>query len=272
MKTNAFVLIFISLLALPETKGHQGLMATLFVQKSAEFYSNSIGIYNSAMDKLPALVEDKNYTAALEQTSGFSGKPPAVILDIDQTVLDNIAYQARLIENGKYYPDGWDAWCMEEKAYYIPGVEQFLALATSLGVEVFFVTNRTANLEEATRNNLEKLGFSFSTKLDQLLMKGEKPEWTSDKTSRRQLIADDYRIVMMIGDNFGDFVSLDVNRSSTEQRNNAAKAYNEMWGHSWFMLANPTYGDWESAFIGFDYGIPRSKQLEMKLNVLDQQR
>ena len=63
MKTNAFVLIFISLLALPETKGHQGLMATLFVQKSAEFYSNSIGIYNSAMDKLPALVEDKNYTA-----------------------------------------------------------------------------------------------------------------------------------------------------------------------------------------------------------------
>jgi 5'-nucleotidase (lipoprotein e(P4) family) len=272
MKTNAFVIIFISLLALPETKGHQGLMATLYVQKSAEFYSNSIGIYNSAMDKLPALVEDKNYTAALEQTSGFSGKPPAVILDIDQTVLDNIAYQARLIENGKYYPDGWDAWCMEEKAYYIPGVEQFLAFATSLGVEVFFVTNRTANLEEATRNNLEKLGFSFSTKLDQLLMKDEKPEWTSDKTSRRQLIANDYRIVMMIGDNFGDFVSLDVNRSSTEQRNDVAKTYNEMWGHSWFMLANPTYGDWESAFIDFDYGIPRSKQLEMKLNALDQQR
>ena len=103
-------------------------------------------------------------------------------------------------------------------------------------------------------------------------MKDEKPEWTSDKTSRRHLIADDYRIVMMIGDNFGDFVSLDVNRSSTEQRNDAARAYNEMWGHSWFMLANPTYGDWESAFIDFDYGIPRSKQLEMKLNALDQQR
>ena len=62
MKTNAFVLIFISLLALPETKGHQGLMATLFVQKSAEFYSNSIGIYNSAMDKLPALVEGNKFS------------------------------------------------------------------------------------------------------------------------------------------------------------------------------------------------------------------
>ena len=73
MKTNAFVLIFISLLALPETKGHQGLMATLFVQKSAEFYSNSIGIYNSAMDKLPALVEDKIIQLPLNKLQGFLG-------------------------------------------------------------------------------------------------------------------------------------------------------------------------------------------------------
>ena len=272
MKIRSYVLLLISLLALPEAKEHQGLMSTLFVQKSAEFYSNSIGIYNSAMDKLPGLVEDKNYTAALEQTSGFSGKPPAVILDIDQTVLDNIAYQARLIESGNYYPTGWDEWCMEEKAYYIPGVDKFLELATSLGVEVFFVTNRTANLEEATRNNLEKLGFIFSKKLDQLLMKDEKPEWTSDKTSRRELIANDYRIVMMIGDNFGDFVNLDINRSSTTNRNNVASMHDDMWGHSWFMLANPAYGDWEGALIGFDYRKPRVEQLEMKLKALDQQR
>jgi len=272
MKTNAFVLIFVSLLALPEAKEHQGLMSTLFVQKSAEFYSNSVGIYNSAMDKLPELVEDENYTAALEQTSGFSGKPPAVILDIDQTVLDNIAYQARLIESGDYYPTGWDAWCMEEKAYYIPGVNKFLDLATSLGVEIFFVTNRTANLEEATRNNLEKLGFTFSKKLDQLLMKDEKPEWTSDKTSRRELIAKDYRIVMMIGDNFGDFVNLDINRSPTTNRNNVASMHDDMWGHSWFMLANPAYGDWEGALIGFDYRQPRAEQLKMKLKALDQQK
>ncbi len=115
MKIRSCVLLLISLLALPEAKEHQGLMSTLFVQKSAEFYSNSIGIYNSAMDKLPELVKDKNYTAALEQTSGFSGKPPAVILDIDQTVLDNIAYQARLIESGDYYPTGWDEWILKRQ-------------------------------------------------------------------------------------------------------------------------------------------------------------
>ncbi len=272
MKIQLYILLLASFLVFADKKEHQGLMATLFVQKSAEFYSNSVGIYNSAVDKLPELVRDKNFSAALEQTSEFSHKPPAVILDIDQTVLDNIAYQARLIENGQYYPIGWDEWCMEEKALYIPGVERFLNEAINLGVEIFFVTNRTANLEEATRNNLEKLGFIFSKDIDQLLMKNEKPEWTSDKTSRRELIAKDYRIIMMIGDNYGDFVDLKINRSSTEKRNYSAANYENMWGHSWFMLANPTYGDWEGALIDHNYLQPRTRQLEMKLESLDQQK
>ena len=268
MKTNAFVLIFVSLLALPEAKEHQGLMSTLFVQKSAEFYSNSVGIYNSAMDKLPELVEDENYTAALEQTSGFSGKPPAVILDIDQTVLDNIAYQARLIESGDYYPTGWDAWCMEEQADYVPGVKEFLDYATELGVEIFFVTNRTANLEEATKNNLEKLGFIFKEGKDQLLMKGEKG-WGSNKNSRRSLIAEDYRIVMMFGDNLGDFIDGSDNKNSSEHRMEVTKRYQDMWGQYWFMLPNPNYGDWESSIIDFKYNISKEKQLQIKIDALD---
>ena len=104
---------------------------------------------------------------------------------------------------------------MEEKATYIPGVEDFLARAAELGVEVFFVTNRTANLEEATKNNLEKLGFKFAKKIDQLLMRYEREEWGSNKNTRRQHVAKDYRIVMMIGDNLGDFVDDDENSSST---------------------------------------------------------
>ena len=103
-------------------------------------------------------------------------------------------------------------------------------------------------------------------------MKDEKPAWTSDKTSRRELIAKDYRIVMMIGDNFGDFVNLDINRSPTTNRNNVASMHDDMWGHSWFMLANPAYGDWEGALIGFDYRQPRAEQLKMKLKALDQQK
>jgi len=187
-------------------------------------------------------------------------------------VLDNIAYQARLIETDTYYPVGWKEWCEEEQADYMPGVESFLNKAADLGVEVFFITNRDVNVEVATKNNLEKLGFKFTENLDQLLMKNEKPNWGSNKNSRRSLVAQNYRIVMMIGDNLGDFVDGSDNKATAEIRLNAAKKYSHMWGTHWFMLANPTYGDWENTIIDFKYEIPRSEQLKIKLNTLDSLR
>jgi len=276
MKIHLIALIFLSLLGQAEVdqkqleiKEHQSLLATLFVQSSAEFYTNSVSIYKAAEYQLESAVEDTSFSAAIEQTKNFKGKPPAVILDVDQTVLDNIAFQARKIMDRTFYPDGWDEWCMEEQATYIPGVENFLAKAAKLGVEVFFVTNRTANLEEATKNNLEKLGFKFAKNIDQLLMRYEKETWRSNKNTRREHIAKNYRIVMMIGDNLGDFVDDEENSSAPDIRMAAAQRYNDMWGKYWFMLANPTYGDWESALFNFKYETPKSEQLQIKSQALD---
>ena len=71
-------------------------------------------------------------------------------------------------------------------------------------------------------------------------MKNEKPNWGSNKNSRRSLVAENYRIVMMIGDNLGDFVDGSDNKASAELvRLKAAEKYSEMWGTHWFMLANP---------------------------------
>ena len=103
MKKYIIFLVLMSSL-ISEQKEHQSLMATLFVQNSAESYTNSMSIYKAAEDQLEKVVENTKVSAAIEQTKGFSGKPPAVILDVDQTVLDNIAYQARLIETNTYYP------------------------------------------------------------------------------------------------------------------------------------------------------------------------
>ena len=256
MKNYALYFFFLCSFLLSEPKEHQSLMATLFVQNSAESYTNSLSIYKAAEDQLEKVVENTKVSAAIEQTESFSGKPPAVILDVDQTVLDNIAYQARLIETNTYYPQGWKEWCEEEQADYMPGVESFLNKASELGVEVFFITNRDVNVELATKNNLEKLGFKFTKNLDQLLMKNEKPNWGSNKNSRRSLVAENYRIVMMIGDNLGDFVDGSDNKASAEIRLKAAEKYSEMWGTHWFMLANPTYGDWENTIIDFKYEIP----------------
>ncbi len=262
-----FLIIFSSLIS-ADIKEHQGILATLYVQDSAEYYANSINVYRSAMDKLPSVLSNNTISAAIEQTKDFKDKPPAVVLDVDQTVLDNIAYQARLIKTRTYYPEGWDAWCMEEQADYVPGVKEFLDYATELGVEIFFVTNRTANLEEATKNNLEKLGFIFKDGKDQLLMKGEKG-WGSNKNSRRSLIAEDYRIVMMFGDNLGDFIDGSDNKNSSEHRMEVTKKHQDMWGQYWFMLPNPNYGDWESSIINFKYNISKEKQLQIKIDALD---
>ena len=132
MKNYALYFFFLCSFLLSEPKEHQSLMATLFVQNSAESYTNSLSIYKAAEDQLEKVVENTKVSAAIEQTEGFSGKPPAVILDVDQTVLDNIAYQARLIDTNTYYPQGWKDWCEEEQADYMPGVESFLNKACLL--------------------------------------------------------------------------------------------------------------------------------------------
>ncbi len=153
MKNLLLLLLMIPLSLHGSEKDHELLMATLFVQSSAEFYANSSTIYRAAQNNLDALLSDKNHTAALEQLENFSDKPPAIILDVDQTVLDNSAYQARIIEKGTAYPDGWFDWAKEEKAEFMPGALEFMEYAQSKGVEIFFVTNRDLEIEKATVNN-----------------------------------------------------------------------------------------------------------------------
>tara|TARA_A200000113_G_scaffold77182_1_gene67996 strand:- start:647 stop:1465 length:819 start_codon:yes stop_codon:yes gene_type:complete len=268
-----FVLVLLILiLSIKPTKAnekdHELLMATLFVQSSAEFYANSKSLYSSAQQNLLDVLENKNHTAALEQMGNFQDKPPAIILDVDQTVLDNSAYQARLIKNNSSYPNGWVSWAKEEKAEFLPGALEFIKFAQSKGVEIFFVTNRVIEIENATLSNYEKLGLKLSSRVDHILSRGENG-WDSNKTSRRELVAKDYRILMMFGDNLGDFVDIKENLLTPQKRVEITKKYDDFWGTSWFMFPNPMYGAWEGAIIDFDYSVPRNKKLELKELSLD---
>ncbi|MEC7859209.1 MAG: HAD family acid phosphatase [Pseudomonadota bacterium] len=271
MKFFKIIVIFILTISSLNSneKEHELLMATLFVQSSAEFYANSKSIYKAAENNLKELLQNKYHTAALEQTDNYHNKPPAIILDVDQTVLDNSAYQARLIKNNTSYPDGWVSWAKEEKAEFLPGALEFLQFALSEGVEIFFVTNRVKEIEEATIKNYQKLGLNLPNKKDFILSRGEN-NWGSNKSSRRELLARDYRIVMMFGDNLGDFVDIKENNLSPAERISVTKKYNDYWGVSWYMFSNPMYGDWEGSIIDFDYSISRDKKLEKKSKSLDQ--
>ena len=254
------------LAAQEEPHAHQKLIPTLWVQTATEWRGLCRQAYQSARLALDAALRNRKWTAAIEQQAGpaagkYWKKKPAVVLDIDETVLDNSPGQARQVTgNTDFVLKDFARWVGEAKAEAIPGAVDFCRYARRRGVRVFFVTNREAGDEEATRRNLERWGFPVDKDIDNVLMRGEKPEWnTSDKSTRRQAIAATHRIVMLVGDDLGDF--LPGVRLSPEKRRELAEPFHERWGRQWIVLPNPGYGSWEEAL----YDTPKSLNPEERM-------
>ncbi len=245
----------------------QSMLSVLYAQSSAEYEASNIQTYVNAKSALDRALNDLSWTAAIEQKKNFKNKPPAIILDIDETVLNNIPFQARSIINGQSYPVGWLEWMLEEASDAVAGVSEFLEYAQSKGVKIFYVTNRIAVAEDATRNNIKKLGLPLDADRDVLLMKDENG-WTSDKVSRRELIAKDYRVLLLIGDQLGDFLPLDETTLELDLRKNLADTYKHMWGSKWFMITNPMYGRWEASIYNNEYPDTEDELMQMRLEAL----
>jgi len=220
------------------------LMATLWVQNSAEYDAITIQTYKQAESNLLKALKDSSWTASVEQASAYSKLPPAIILDIDETVLDNSYYQARLILDNKSYSDeSWAKWVYESNATAIKGAVQFTQMADSLGIRVFYVSNRNANLYTDTIQNLEIHGFPLEDKIPVVLLKGERATWTSSKVNRRKWIAARYRILLMVGDDLNDFIP--AKELEPRKRKQIIEEYQNYIGTKWFILPNPVYGSWE---------------------------
>jgi 5'-nucleotidase (lipoprotein e(P4) family) len=257
---------------------HDGMNATLWIQTSAEYQGNSEMVFNVAESRLSLLRDKQDVTADIDQAKSFScgvgtscprlaaaGLIPAVVLDIDETVLDNSTYQARLIKNGgQWQPDTWDDWVSEKAAIPVPGALAFIERARAEGVAVIYVTNRRCSVREDlsgssssqcpqksdTLENLVTAGFPPLGSADLLILRGERPQWdTSEKQARRQHIAERYRIMMLIGDDLGDLAS-NIKKSSVEERARFVSTHKSLLGEFWFQLTNPTYGSWRGALGG----------------------
>ena len=247
----------------------QNIMSVLFQQTSAEGLASSLQIYETAQQALDNALADPTWSALGQPMLPY--KKPAIILDLDETVLDNLAYQARGILDGTSYPTGWIAWGNESAATEVPGAKDFLNYAQSKGVTIFYITNRVAELKNATQQNLTKLGIPWDQSKETILMRGEN-DWGSDKGSRRRLVSEQYRVLMLIGDNLGDFVDADDNTLSPDQRKGIVQNYKKYWGTKWFMLQNTTYGDWEGALYNFDYSLSPDEVHETRINSLQPSR
>jgi acid phosphatase len=221
-------------------------------------------IFRSARLALDSALSDEGWTAAVEQTSVKPGMPGAVIVDADETVLDNSASQARQVKAGAgFETKAWNDWVAESAAGAIPGAAGFCRYAAARGVTVFYVTNREVAQEAATRANLAKLGFPLRGDIDTLLLRGEKPEWGSDKGTRRAHVAAQFRVLLLVGDDLNDFLS--GVRTNEKKRAEISRAYSEFWGLKWFLLPNPSYGSWEEALYSDPKPADAGMQLKQKL-------
>jgi acid phosphatase len=220
---------------------HEHLQPVLWMQTSAEYWASATAVYSAAKRGIDAGLKDRKWTAATEQQGEFRRLPPAVILDIDETVLDNSRFQGRMIKDHTFYDAAvWNRWVEGHRATSIPGAVDFLRYAESKKVAVFFVSNRTAAQEAATIENLRILQMAATP--DSLLSNGENG-WTSDKSPRRSWVAAKYRVLALVGDDLNDFVS--AADKTLKERATLASTNAAYWGARWFLLPNPMYGSWD---------------------------
>lgn len=247
---------------------NDNLNAVLWDQTSVEAKANSLGAFALAQLRLDQALADKAWTAApVEETGNFADRPPAIILDVDDTVLNTSSYQAWNVTAGtSFTPSTWTAYVKSQSDVAIPGAVAFTQYAASKGVKVFYVTNRSKEEEGPTVEEMKTFGFPMGDNVDTFLSAKEQPDWGSAKGTRRAFIAKDYRILLLLGDNLGDFT--DDYKGTLAERDKVFQETAAHWGHDWIAIANPTYGSFESAPYHGDYKQPAEAQRQMKSEAL----
>ena len=231
---------------------HRALDANLYMQISAEYRATCYQTFHFAFARLQEILRTRNP----------DGRQSAIILDLDETVFDNGAFQARQVKSGAAYDQtAWDEF--EAKGHdqirLVPGAKEFLVAADKLGIALIYISNRNEKSRESTLAAVKRLGLPLPG-TDRVKLATDKTG--SDKDSRRKEVFDAFDVVMLVGDNLRDFDdkpfrstvdNTKPDRKSDDPAKLAAaidarfKAVDErrgMFGKTWIILPNPAYGEW----------------------------
>ena len=216
---------------------HPLTMATLYNHYAEEYRALAYQAFNIATMRVDEML-------ALGKNAGKC----AIVVDIDETLLDNSPADAILIEKDTSYPYMWFEWTELATARAVPGALEFLKYADEKGFSIFYVSNRKEDPEQVwTMKNLEALGFP-QIEDSQFMLKRDRSEENpnpSDKQGRRNNIVEDgYEIVMLIGDNLGDFYTDEM---GFHTRTAQVDAFREEFGNRFIVLPNPMYGNWKKS-------------------------
>lgn len=241
MRTSAFYLVVLFLISCTASKKNTAsqsenklvidgkIWSSVFQQRAAEYKALCLQAYNIARLRL-------------DESLMETGRPKAIITDIDETFLDNSPYAVHQTLAGKdYEPGSWLEWTSKGAADTIPGALSFFNYAASKNVALFYITNRDENDKAGTLANLQRFQFPFADN-QHLIVRGN----TSSKEDRRQKIAAIYDIVLLLGDNLADFSDLFDKKTESEREQNVY-ALASQWGKKFIVLPNSNYGGWEDA-------------------------
>ncbi|MBK5186737.1 MAG: hypothetical protein JJD97_00755 [Gemmatimonadaceae bacterium] len=164
----------------------------------------------------------------------------AVILDADETVLDNSEYQRQLaVAHASFSAKSWTAWVNERAAVAIPGAPAFTTLVHSLGGRVVIVTNRSLSECDPTRANLRSVGIDADLVVCQPPGEGNKnPRFERVEKGTAAPGVPALTVIAWLGDNIQDFPSL------AQAVRNDSTALGQ-FGKRFFIIPNPMYGSWE---------------------------
>lgn len=232
-------------------------MGLLWMRTSAEYRALAYQGYNVAMNAVKMAVTDPSHQR----------KPLAIVLDADETVVDNTKLMGESIVNGngRFDAPWWRQAVYQGKSQAMPGAVEFLNEVHKQGVEIFYVSNRYAPVNlDVTIQNFKELGFPSVDKDHVLLF-----EKDSDKQPRFDMIAKKYYVIVYMGDNAGDF-PIGTKGKTLAERNSIIDAHKEDFGTTFVVFPNPAYGSWVSALAKGYQNLSPEEQKQVNNQYLQQ--
>lgn len=215
----------------------------LWQQRAAEYRALCFQAYNIAALRLDQFLRQG------------AAKPPAIVTDIDETILDNSPFTVHTALQGQVYSDSaWQRWTAMAACDTVPGALTFLKYAAARGVQIFYISNRTVQEGAGTLRNLQRWDFPNADN-SHLLLKTT----TSGKEARRQQVLQTHDIIMLLGDNLSDFSAV-FDKQPYLQREQAAGNNAAAFGNRFIVLPNAMYGDWPGALLDYQYQLPLKQQ------------
>jgi acid phosphatase len=165
----------------------------------------------------------------------------AVILDADETLLDNSQYlKERFAIGEKFAPRTWREWTSRKSAPSVPGAAGFLKHIRELGGRIAIVTNRAAVECDDTEVNLKANGLLYDAILcnPDLGNPSKEARFAQVESGKTAAGLPPLEVVMWVGDNIHDFPGM-----NQEARSDLSRLGE--FGERFIVLPNPTYGSWE---------------------------